>query len=82
MQTWTIMYPDSGGRLTDSRRQHGAYKSSTCPRIPLHTPIAMSHPVAEFTSPSSWSFVEDKLSPFAKETLAKVVDFVQTECLP
>ncbi|QRV90851.1 acyl-CoA dehydrogenase [Ceratobasidium sp. AG-Ba] len=40
----------------------------------------MSHPVAEFTSPSTWSFVEDKLSPFGKETLAKVVDF--NECLP
>ncbi|KAF8609198.1 acyl-CoA dehydrogenase NM domain-like protein [Ceratobasidium sp. AG-I] len=42
----------------------------------------MVHPVAEFTSPSTWSFVEDKFSPFGKETLAKVVDFVQNECLP
>ncbi|ELU41552.1 acyl-CoA dehydrogenase [Rhizoctonia solani AG-1 IA] len=37
----------------------------------------MSHPVAEFTSPSTWAFIESKFTPFGKETLAKVVDFVQ-----
>ncbi|CAE6462564.1 unnamed protein product [Rhizoctonia solani] len=42
----------------------------------------MSHPVAEFTSPSTWSFIESKFTPYGKETLAKVVDFVQNECLP
>ncbi|CAE6428922.1 unnamed protein product [Rhizoctonia solani] len=42
----------------------------------------MSHPVAEFTSPSTWGFIESKFTPYGKETLAKVVDFVQNECLP
>ncbi|QRW18892.1 acyl-CoA dehydrogenase [Rhizoctonia solani] len=37
---------------------------------------------AEFTSPSTWAFIESKFTPFGKETLAKVVDFVQNECLP
>ncbi|CAE6456011.1 unnamed protein product [Rhizoctonia solani] len=37
---------------------------------------------AEFTSPSTWSFIESKFTPYGKETLAKVVDFVQNECLP
>jgi len=35
-----------------------------------------SHPVAELTSPSSWAMVEDKFSPFAKETLAKLIKFL------
>ncbi|KAH9938431.1 acyl-CoA dehydrogenase NM domain-like protein [Fomitopsis serialis] len=41
-----------------------------------------SHPVAEFTSPSAWAMVEDKFSPFAKETLAKLITFVHDEVLP
>ncbi|KAG8934618.1 hypothetical protein FRC02_009562 [Tulasnella sp. 418] len=41
-----------------------------------------SHPVAEFTSPSTWALVEDKFSPYAKETLTKLVDFVQNEVVP
>jgi acyl-CoA dehydrogenase len=41
-----------------------------------------THPVTEFISPSAWALVEDKFSPFAKETLAKLVDFVQTEVVP
>ncbi|KAI5120923.1 hypothetical protein M0805_002903 [Coniferiporia weirii] len=40
------------------------------------------HPVEEITSPSSWALVEDKFSPFAKETLAKLITFVNDECLP
>ncbi|TDL29328.1 acyl-CoA dehydrogenase NM domain-like protein [Rickenella mellea] len=41
-----------------------------------------SHPVVALTSPSSWALVEDKFSPFAKETLAKLITFVQEECIP
>ncbi|KAG8843511.1 hypothetical protein FRB96_004018 [Tulasnella sp. 330] len=41
-----------------------------------------THPVAEFTSPSTWSLIEDKFSPFAKDTLSKLVDFVQNEVVP
>ncbi|TFY65098.1 hypothetical protein EVJ58_g2192 [Rhodofomes roseus] len=41
-----------------------------------------SHPVAEYTSPSAWSMVEDKFSPYAKETLAKLIAFVHDEVLP
>ncbi|KDQ64826.1 hypothetical protein JAAARDRAFT_28468 [Jaapia argillacea MUCL 33604] len=40
------------------------------------------HPVAELTSPSSWAMVEDKFSPFAKETLAKLIAFIDAEVLP
>ncbi|KAH9978065.1 acyl-CoA dehydrogenase [Lactifluus volemus] len=35
------------------------------------------HPVAELTSPSSWAMIEDKFSPYAKETLAKLVAFIE-----
>ncbi|CAL1702303.1 unnamed protein product [Somion occarium] len=41
-----------------------------------------SHPVVEFTSESSWAMVEDKFSPFAKETLAKLVTFMKDDILP
>ncbi|KAG8995917.1 hypothetical protein FRB94_008710 [Tulasnella sp. JGI-2019a] len=41
-----------------------------------------THSVADFTSPSTWSLVEDKFSPFAKETLTKLVDFIQNEVVP
>ncbi|PCH41400.1 acyl-CoA dehydrogenase NM domain-like protein [Wolfiporia cocos MD-104 SS10] len=41
-----------------------------------------SHPVAELTSPSAWAMVEDKFSPYAKETLAKLITFVHEEVLP
>ncbi|PWO00601.1 acyl-CoA dehydrogenase [Tilletiopsis washingtonensis] len=30
----------------------------------------------------TWAFVADRFSPFAKETLAKLVRFVQDECMP
>ncbi|KLO15665.1 acyl-CoA dehydrogenase NM domain-like protein [Schizopora paradoxa] len=40
------------------------------------------HPVEELTSPSSWALIEDKFSPFAKETLAKLIAFVEGEVLP
>ncbi|KAL5488116.1 hypothetical protein ACEPAI_6224 [Sanghuangporus weigelae] len=41
-----------------------------------------SHPVEEITSSASWSLVEDKFSPYAKETLAKLITFVNEECVP
>ncbi|CCM02826.1 uncharacterized protein FIBRA_04938 [Fibroporia radiculosa] len=41
-----------------------------------------SHPVAQYTSPSAWAMVEDKFSPYAKETLAKLITFVHEEVLP
>ncbi|KAB5593635.1 Acyl-CoA dehydrogenase [Ceratobasidium theobromae] len=50
--------------------------------VPTFLTTPAMHPVAEFTSPSTWSFIENKFTPFGKETLAKVVDFVQNECLP
>ncbi|RDB23230.1 putative acyl-CoA dehydrogenase IBR3 [Hypsizygus marmoreus] len=40
------------------------------------------HPVVEYTSEASWSMVEDKFSPFAKETLAKLIKFFEDEILP
>jgi len=44
--------------------------------------ISESAPVTEFISPSAWALVEDKFSPFAKDTLAKLVDFIQSEVVP
>ncbi|EIN10694.1 acyl-CoA dehydrogenase NM domain-like protein [Punctularia strigosozonata HHB-11173 SS5] len=41
-----------------------------------------SHPVVELTSPSSWAMIEDKFSPYAKETLAKLVRFCLDEVYP
>ncbi|KAL5530662.1 hypothetical protein ACEPAF_6920 [Sanghuangporus sanghuang] len=41
-----------------------------------------SHPVEEITSSASWSLVEDKFSPYAKETLAKLITFVNEDCVP
>ncbi|CAG7849373.1 Acyl-CoA dehydrogenase family member 10 Short=ACAD-10 [Serendipita indica DSM 11827] len=40
------------------------------------------HPIEQYTSSSSWAMVEDKFSPYAKETLAKLVDFVHNELEP
>ncbi|KAI0728750.1 acyl-CoA dehydrogenase NM domain-like protein [Fomitopsis betulina] len=40
------------------------------------------HPIEEFASPSAWAMVEDKFSPYAKETLAKLIAFVHDEILP
>ncbi|XP_006459890.1 hypothetical protein AGABI2DRAFT_191688 [Agaricus bisporus var. bisporus H97] len=42
----------------------------------------MAHPVVNYTSESSWAMVEDKFSPFAKETLAKLIKFLEEEILP
>ncbi|KAL5508316.1 hypothetical protein ACEPAH_5935 [Sanghuangporus vaninii] len=42
----------------------------------------LSHPVEEITSSASWSLVEDKFSPYAKATLAKLITFVNEECVP
>lgn len=41
-----------------------------------------SHPIVEYTSPSSWAMVEDKFSPFAKETLSKLITFLENEIEP
>ncbi|KZW03959.1 acyl-CoA dehydrogenase NM domain-like protein [Exidia glandulosa HHB12029] len=40
------------------------------------------HPVEEYIPAGTWAFVEDKFTPFGKETLAKVVDFMNTEVYP
>jgi acyl-CoA dehydrogenase len=40
------------------------------------------HPVTEYTSESSWAMVEDKFSPYGKETLAKTIKFLEDEILP
>jgi len=40
------------------------------------------HPIETITSPSSWAMVEDKFSPYAKETLAKLIAFVEEEVIP
>lgn len=41
-----------------------------------------THPVIHYTSEASWSMIEDKFSPFAKETLAKLVHFLEEEVYP
>lgn len=40
------------------------------------------HPVTEFISPSAWALVEDKFSPFAKDTLAKLCGFMKEDVIP
>jgi acyl-CoA dehydrogenase len=40
------------------------------------------HPVVEWTSEASWAMVEDKFSPYAKETLSKLIKFMEEEILP
>ncbi|KAG2158888.1 acyl-CoA dehydrogenase/oxidase [Suillus bovinus] len=40
------------------------------------------HPVVELTSEASWNLVEDRFTPYGKETLAKLVCFLQDEILP
>ncbi|TRM68376.1 acyl-CoA dehydrogenase/oxidase [Schizophyllum amplum] len=40
------------------------------------------HPVVEYTSEASWALVEDRFSPYAKETLAKVIKFCEDEVSP
>ncbi|CDZ96372.1 acyl-dehydrogenase nm domain-like protein [Phaffia rhodozyma] len=37
---------------------------------------------AELTSPAAWALVEDKFSPFAKNLLANLIEFVFDECIP
>lgn len=38
--------------------------------------------IHKYISPGTWAFVEDKFSPFAKETLLKVIRFIVNDCLP
>ncbi|KII95792.1 hypothetical protein PLICRDRAFT_34740 [Plicaturopsis crispa FD-325 SS-3] len=40
------------------------------------------HPIVELTSEASWSLIEDKFSPFAKDILAKLVKFHKEDILP
>ncbi|KAG2152941.1 acyl-CoA dehydrogenase/oxidase [Suillus clintonianus] len=40
------------------------------------------HPVVELTSEASWNLIEDRFTPYGKETLAKLVHFLQDEILP
>ncbi|KAG1755932.1 acyl-CoA dehydrogenase/oxidase [Suillus lakei] len=40
------------------------------------------HPVVELTSEASWNLIEDRFTPYGKETLAKLVYFLQDEILP
>ncbi|KAL4075801.1 acyl-CoA dehydrogenase/oxidase [Scleroderma yunnanense] len=40
------------------------------------------HPIVELTSEGSWNFIEDKFTPYGKETLAKLVAFLQNEVYP
>ncbi|KAF8076157.1 acyl-CoA dehydrogenase/oxidase [Lyophyllum atratum] len=40
------------------------------------------HPIVEYTSEASWAMIEDKFSPYAKETLAKLITFMEEEILP
>ncbi|KAF7433286.1 hypothetical protein PC9H_005236 [Pleurotus ostreatus] len=41
-----------------------------------------SHPITKYTSESSWALIENKFSPHAKETLAKLVTFLEEEVWP
>jgi acyl-CoA dehydrogenase len=38
--------------------------------------------VGELTSPSTWSLIEDKFTPFGKETLEKLIHFMHNEVMP
>ena len=38
--------------------------------------------ITKYISPATWALIEDKFSPFAKETLVKVINFVENECAP
>ncbi|PWZ00445.1 acyl-CoA dehydrogenase NM domain-like protein [Testicularia cyperi] len=38
--------------------------------------------IHKYIGSTTWAFVEDKFSPFAKETLIKVIKFIVNECLP
>ncbi|KAJ7781485.1 acyl-CoA dehydrogenase/oxidase [Mycena metata] len=40
------------------------------------------HPIIEYTSQASWAMIEDKFSPYAKETLAKLITFYEEEISP
>ncbi|KAJ7068065.1 acyl-CoA dehydrogenase/oxidase [Mycena amicta] len=42
----------------------------------------LPHPIVQYTSPASWAMIEDKFSPYAKETLANLVNFFEEEIVP
>ncbi|KAM5533554.1 hypothetical protein V8D89_012770 [Ganoderma adspersum] len=41
-----------------------------------------SHPIIQYASSSSWALIEDKISPFAKENLTKLINFLEDEVYP
>lgn len=41
-----------------------------------------SHPITKYTSESSWAMIESKFSPHGKETLAKLIYFLEEEVWP
>ncbi|EPQ27634.1 uncharacterized protein PFL1_04772 [Pseudozyma flocculosa PF-1] len=38
--------------------------------------------ITKYISPATWALVQDKFSPFGKQTLIKVINFVEHECNP
>jgi len=42
----------------------------------------VNHPVVELTSEASWNLIEDKFTPYGKETLAKLIAFLQDDVYP
>ncbi|KAH6914837.1 acyl-CoA dehydrogenase [Coprinopsis sp. MPI-PUGE-AT-0042] len=44
--------------------------------------MSSPHPIVAYTSSASWALIEDKFSPFAKETLAKLIKFIEEEVEP
>ncbi|KAL4265557.1 acyl-CoA dehydrogenase family protein [Pleurotus pulmonarius] len=41
-----------------------------------------SHPITKYTTESSWALIESKFSPHGKETLAKLIRFLEEEVWP
>ncbi|KAF8639881.1 hypothetical protein AX17_001135 [Amanita inopinata Kibby_2008] len=37
------------------------------------------HPIVQYTSEASWAMIEDKFSPYGKETLSKLIKFLEEE---
>ncbi len=48
--------------------------------MPANTQVE-HHVVEKFINPSTWALIQDKFSPFAKETLTKVVHFIHVRSL-
>ncbi|OAV92455.1 hypothetical protein PTTG_06406 [Puccinia triticina 1-1 BBBD Race 1] len=41
-----------------------------------------SHPITRFIPQSTWHLIEPHFTPFGKEKLEKVIEFVENECIP